>query len=175
MLKRAKKNEKNKTAVTDGISEEEKRLLVSGAVSEAGSTVIGEHISIEGSISAGEHLVIEGAMKGSVELKKHNFGIGAKGRFEGEIEAQNVSISGEVNGKIKAHGKVKITKEADFLGEIRANTISVEDGAYFKGVVELQRHPNRKAMKSPSTDPVNARQPEKETGRQPEKAVKKGT
>jgi len=175
MLKRAKKIEKNKAAVTDGISEEEKRLLVSGTVSEAESTVIGEHISIEGNISGEEHLVIDGAMKGTVELKKHNFSIGSKGRFEGEIEAQNVSISGEVKGNVKTQGKVQITKEADFIGEIKASTISVEDGAYFKGVIELQRDPNRKTVKATDLDTRSVTQPAKEAERLSEKEVKKGT
>ena len=174
MLKRAKKTEKNKAAVTEGISEEEKRLLVSGTVSETESTVIGEHISIEGNISGAEHLVIDGAMKGSVELKKHNFSIGLKGRFEGEIEAQNVSISGEVKGHVRTQGKVQITKAADFIGEIKANTISVEDGAYFKGVIELQRAPNRKTVKATHSDPINVKQSAEETDRLSEKEVKKG-
>lgn len=175
MLKRAKKTEKIKAAVADGISEEEKRLLVSGTASEAESTVIGEHISIEGNISGAEHLVIDGAMKGSVELKKHNFSIGSKGRFEGEIDAQNVSISGEVKGNVKTQGKVQITSEADFIGEIKANSIAVEDGAYFKGVIELQRNPNRKTANAPLAEPTGVKPSTKEIDRLSEKDVKKGT
>ena len=41
-------------------------------------------------------------------------------------------------------GKVEVTKEADFFGDIKANSISVEDGAYFKGSIELNREPHRK-------------------------------
>jgi cytoskeletal protein CcmA (bactofilin family) len=175
MLKRAKKTDKEKAALTDGISEEEKRLLVSSSVSGAESTVIGEHISIEGSISGAEHLVIDGTMKGSIELKKHNFSIGSKGRFEGEINAQNVSISGEVKGNVKTLGKVQITKDADFIGEIKANTISVEDGAYFKGVIELQRKPNRQETKTTHPDPAGAKQPAKDPDPPAVKDVKKGT
>ncbi len=174
MLKREKKTAKNKAAVTDAISGEEKRLLVSGTASETASTVIGEHISIEGSIRGEEHLVIDGAMKGNVELKKHNFTVGSKGRFDGEIEAQNVSISGEIKGNVKTPGRVQITREADFIGEIRAQNISVEDGAYFKGVIELQREPNRKTLKSTHLDAKSVKQPTKETDSPPEKEIKKG-
>jgi cytoskeletal protein CcmA (bactofilin family) len=175
MLKRTKKMVKDKAALTDGISEEEKRLLVPSSVSGAESTVIGKHIFIEGSISGAEHLVIDGTMKGSIELKKHNFSIGSKGRFEGEIDAQNVSISGEVNGDVKTPGKVQITKEADFIGEIKANTISVEDGAYFKGAIELQRKPNRQKTKTTHPDPAGARQPAKDPDPSTVKEAKKGT
>ena len=45
-------------------------------------------------------------MKGTIDLKKHNFAIGSKGRFEGEIQAKKVSISGEMNGSIKAQGAI---------------------------------------------------------------------
>jgi cytoskeletal protein CcmA (bactofilin family) len=108
-------------------------------------TVIGEQIAIEGQIKGGEHLVIQGALKGSVEMEKHNFTVGSSGRVDGKIRAQNVSISGQLKGTINALGRVEVTKEADFYGEIKAKSISVEDGAYFKGSIELNREPHRKA------------------------------
>ena len=108
-------------------------------------TIIGEHIAIEGQIRSEEHLVIEGAMKGNVEMEKHNFTVGTSGRVEGEIRARNVSISGRLQGTINALGKVEVSKEADFFGAIKAKSISVEDGAYFKGSIELDREPHRKA------------------------------
>ena len=102
-------------------------------------------------------------MKGNIEMGKHNFSIGPNGRVDGEIHAQNVSIDGQFKGNIKALGKVAVTKEADFNGEIKAKSFSVEDGAYFKGVVELDREPHKKAAathtpKGPSS-PETAKQP----------------
>ena len=108
-------------------------------------TIIGKHISIEGSIRGEEDLQIEGSMKGNIELEKHNFKVGPSGQMDGEITARNVSISGEFKGNIKSHEKVEVTREADFYGEIKAKSISVEDGAYIKGVIELDREPNRKS------------------------------
>lgn len=174
MLKRSKKGEKSKTTASAGISEEEKRLLVSATASATASTVIGEHITIEGSIRGEENLVIDGSMKGNVELKNHDFTIGSKGRFDGEIEAENVSISGDIKGNIKTPGRVQITREADFIGEIKAQNISVEDGAYFKGVIELQRPPNRKTAKSTDADTKSATQTNQEADSPIEKEAKKG-
>jgi cytoskeletal protein CcmA (bactofilin family) len=108
-------------------------------------TTIGEHISIEGHIRGGEHLIIEGELKGNVAMEKHNFTVGSNGRVDGEVRAQNVSISGQLKGTINAVGKVEVTKEADFFGDIKAKSISVEDGAYFKGSIELDREPHRKS------------------------------
>ena len=58
---------------------------------------------------------------------------------------ENVTISGRLMGNIQARGKVVITRDADFNGEIKAKNISVEDGAYLKAVIELEREPEKKA------------------------------
>jgi cytoskeletal protein CcmA (bactofilin family) len=113
-------------------------------------------------------------MKGTIELKKHNFAIGSKGRFEGEIQAQKVSISGDMNGSVKAQDKIRITKEADFVGEIRAKSIAVEDGAYFKGSIELEREPNRKSAKKEKAPTLASPRPDKEPDSLAPKEVKQG-
>ncbi len=102
-------------------------------------TVIGERISIEGSIQGEENLLIEGSMKGRIELKGHQVTVGPKGRVEAEIHARAVTISGRMTGNVLASGKVEITREAEFNGEIKAGSVSVEDGAYIKAVIELER------------------------------------
>ena len=127
------------------------------AVSSQEKTVIGQHISVEGIIRGKENLVIEGSMKGSIELEKHQVTVGSKGKVEAEIHADNVTISGRLVGNIKAQGKVEITKEADFSGEIKAKRISVEDGAYLKAVIELERDSDKKDM--PSAKPFSPAAP----------------
>ena len=101
-------------------------------------------------------------MKGTIEMGKHDFSIGPNGRVDGEIHAQNVSISGLFKGTVKALGKVAVTQKADFNGEIKAKSFSVEDGAYFKGVVELDResHKNPAATETPRgpSSPETAKQ-----------------
>ncbi len=119
-------------------------------------TVIGEHISITGDIKGGEDLLIEGSVKGSVELSQHHLTIGAKGKVEAEITADNVTISGQLVGNIKAKGKVEITRQADFNGEIKAKRISVEDGAYLKAVIELERESAAPRAAVPTPAPVKS-------------------
>jgi cytoskeletal protein CcmA (bactofilin family) len=152
MLKKGKKPEDVKGDVYDKITEQKMVTPISRPETTTEETVIGEKISIEGDIRGEEHLVIEGSMKGNVEMEKNNFTIGSMGRVEGEINAQNVKVSGQMIGNIKTHGKVEITKEADFMGDIKAKSISVEDGAYFKGSIELEKEPHRKtALAAKST------------------------
>jgi cytoskeletal protein CcmA (bactofilin family) len=102
-------------------------------------TLIGKHISIEGTIRAQEDLVIEGTMKGKIELRDHQVTIGPSANIEADIEANSVVVGGKMVGNIKALGKVEIAKEADFNGEIKAKRIAIEDGAYIKAAIELER------------------------------------
>ena len=135
---------KDSTAVskkTVGVKE-----LSHGSINSSNSekTTIGEKIIVEGIIRGAGNLIIEGVMKGDVELEKHNFEVGHNGRVEGEIRAHDVVISGLLHGKVKAQGQVEITKDADFYGSIKANSISIEDGAFFKGEIELGIQPHKK-------------------------------
>ena len=145
MLGKSKKDETGKSVSQDRTAESKSSAFISSASAREEKTVIGEHISIEGSIRGEENLEIEGSMKGNIELGKYNFRVGPNGQVEGEITAQNVSVSGEFKGNIKSHEKVEVTRQADFYGEIKAKSISIEDGAYIKGMIELDREPNRKS------------------------------
>ena len=145
MLKKGKKPEEYKETASDNIREKQPPTPISRSEISADNTVIGENISIEGNIRGKEHLIVEGSMNGNIEMEKHNFTVGSKGRVEGEINAHNVKVSGQMIGNISTKGKVEITKEADFMGDIKAKSISVEDGAYFKGSIELDMEPHRKA------------------------------
>ncbi len=102
-------------------------------------TVIGQNISITGDIKGKEDLEIQGTISGSIELPANHLTVGPNGKVEAEIKADNVTISGRLSGNITARGKVLITREADFSGEIKAKSIAVEDGAYLKAVIELER------------------------------------
>jgi cytoskeletal protein CcmA (bactofilin family) len=121
-------------------------------------TLIGEHISIKGDIRGEGDLVIEGSVQGSVRLDQYHLTVGPKGKVEAEISAGSVTISGRLTGNIIAVDKVSITKEADFNGEIKAKSISVEDGAYLKAAIELERGSHIKAV------PANKQTEQKTSG-----------
>jgi len=118
--------------------------LSTNIVKTGDKTLIGEQISIEGAIRGKGDLVIEGFVKGSIEVEAHHLTIGTKGQVESEIRAANVTISGKLVGNVNAKGKVNITKEADFNGEIKAKSISVEDGAHLKAAIELTQEPAKR-------------------------------
>ena len=125
-------------------------------------TIIGDQIYIEGTIRGEEDLLIEGSIKGNIEMKSHHLTVGPKGQVEAEVRAANVTISGKLEGNINATGKVEITKAADFNGEIKAKSISVEDGAYLKAVIELEREPAQKTVPLERPDAKTPSEPAKE-------------
>jgi cytoskeletal protein CcmA (bactofilin family) len=176
MLKKGRKQEDDQGQAYDTVSEQTAPKPVppvSSAATSTENTIIGKNISIEGSIRGSEHLVIDGSMQGNIEMEKHNFTVGSNGRVEGEIKAQNVKVSGQMIGNIKTRGKVEITREADFMGDIRAKGISIEDGAYFKGSIELAQEPHRKTTLAPKSETAATSQPVNKSKTQKAKEVVK--
>ena len=147
MLKKRKETPKDDLTVPSPPSSERGHIphSLSQEGTSGGKTIIGQHIAIEGSIRGKENLLIEGALKGSIDLAEHQVTVGPKGQVEAEIHAKDVTISGRMVGNIIAIGSVRMTKEAEFKGEVKAKRISVEDGAFIKAVIELERDDPKKA------------------------------
>jgi cytoskeletal protein CcmA (bactofilin family) len=134
-------NGKDSTMLKMG-NREENNTSFEGIATRTGiskETVIGENITIEGTVHAKEDIIMEGRIKGTLEAKSHRITIGPKGHIEADVDAEDVVISGKMIGKIVAHNKVQITKEADFTGSIIAKRIAIEDGAYIKATIELEK------------------------------------
>ncbi len=131
------------------------------AESTRGETVIGEHISIEGTIRASENVIIEGKLKGSIEIPANQLTIGVKGQVEADISAESVVISGRLVGNVMARNKVQVTKSADFSGQIKAKRVAIEDGAYIKASIELEREDKKPSENKPA-NATAAQNPPKE-------------
>ena len=126
---------------------EEPIITPTRPVSSEEKTVIGKQITIEGTVRGKEDLLVEGSVKGSIELAGHHLTVGLNGQVEADIQAENVTIRGRVIGNVNALAKVSITKDADFNGEIHARSISVEDGAYLKAMIELEKESQKKNIR----------------------------
>lgn len=114
----------------------------SGTYERSGTTegtIIGEHIFIEGTIRAEEDIIIDGTLKGSIEAKSNKLTVGQKGKVEADVNVDSIVISGIMSGNIIAKNKVQVNKNADFSGQIKTKRIAVEDGAYLKASIELEK------------------------------------
>jgi len=99
--------------------------------------VIGRGITIRGNLSGSEDLVIEGRVEGTVTLKNH-LTIEGTGVVVADVDAQNLTINGEVNGNIGASEAVVVSGTAKVVGNIKAPRVIIEDGARFKGGIEME-------------------------------------
>ena len=100
-------------------------------------TYISNTTSILGDITGKGNLIIDGTVNGNIRIVGHNLLLGPKGRIDGNVDAQNVKITGHMKGDIKATGKVEITKDAHYSGNVTSKGISVENGADFNASVKL--------------------------------------
>jgi cytoskeletal protein CcmA (bactofilin family) len=106
-------------------------------VSQGGALVLGSSVSIRGKIISREDLSINGDVEGTIDAKEHRLTIGPNGNVRADIQSRNVVIMGTVEGNVSAAEKIEIRKDAQLIGDIKASRIGIEDGAYFKGAVDL--------------------------------------
>lgn len=101
-----------------------------------GPCIIGKEITIKGSLSGNEDLVVEGRVEGSISLGNH-LTIERTGSVEADIEVQELSVMGELTGDVTAHTSVSINTDAKVVGNVRAPRVIIEDGARFRGNIEM--------------------------------------
>ena len=98
--------------------------------------VIGKGISIRGNLSGGGDLIIEGTVEGQISLKNH-LTIEETGVVQADIEAERLTIKGEMSGNISASNMVAVLANAKVMGDIKSPVVIIEDGARFKGNIEM--------------------------------------
>lgn len=98
---------------------------------------IGKSVCIKGELSGSEDIYIDGQVEGSVQLGGGSLTIGASGRVHANIVARNVTVGGTLDGNIQASERTEIRKTAVVNGDIQTRRIAIEDGAYFKGRMEI--------------------------------------
>jgi len=111
----------------------------SARTADAGAARIGKSVVVKGQIFSREDLYVDGEMEGTLELPEHRVTIGPNGKLRASIKAREVVIAGNVQGNIEASDKIDIRKDARLVGDIRTARIVIEDGAYFKGSIDIQR------------------------------------
>jgi cytoskeletal protein CcmA (bactofilin family) len=105
----------------------------SGAV-----TVVGETIRIQGTLTSNEEILVNGELSGQLELN-HRLTIGPKGKVEAGVKAKEVIISGSIKGNVDAAERITLRAGANLVGDVKTAGIVIEDGAYFKGGIDITR------------------------------------
>lgn len=100
---------------------------------------IGKSVVVKGELSGSEDLIVDGEVEGSITLRGQSLTVGPNGRVRANIEARNVIVHGRVDGDIHATERVDLRKSASLCGDISTARISIEDGAFFKGGIDIQK------------------------------------
>jgi cytoskeletal protein CcmA (bactofilin family) len=104
---------------------------------------IGKSVIIKGQLSGSEDLYVDGVVEGTIELQGNNLVIGPNGNVRAAINAKGVVVQGKLEGDIRASERAELRKSAVTVGDIFTQRIAIEDGAYFKGKVDIQRETAR--------------------------------
>ena len=118
----------------------QERKMEMGHETAKGTTAhVGKSVLIKGELSGSEDLSVDGKVEGTIELRKHNLSIGLNGQVHADINAKEVVILGTVKGNIFAGDRVEIKKSGSMQGDLVTARVVIEDGAYFKGSVDIQK------------------------------------
>ena len=120
------------------------------------TATIGKAVRVVGQIFTKEDLYVDGDVEGTIESQENKVTIGPNGRVQASIRARDVIILGQVQGNVETSDKVDIRKDAKLVGDITTSRISIEDGALFKGSIDIKK-PEPKPAASAVVQPAQVR------------------
>lgn len=112
---------------------------------------IGKSVVIKGELSGSEDLYVDGTVEGTILLQDNSLVIGPNGQVRANVNAKGVIVQGKLEGNIRASDRTELRKTAVAIGDIVTQRVAIEDGAYFKGRVDIQKEtarPSSPAIKS---------------------------
>jgi cytoskeletal protein CcmA (bactofilin family) len=107
--------------------------------------LIGKSVVIKGELSGSEDLYVDGQVEGSIELSGNSLIVGPNGKIKARVSAKGVVIQGNVEGTISATERVELRKSAVVNGDLTTQRIAIEEGASFRGKINIQRESGKAA------------------------------
>jgi cytoskeletal protein CcmA (bactofilin family) len=109
------------------------------ATTTADQATIGKSLVIKGEVTGSESLYIDGRVEGSINLSGNRVTVGRNGVVAANINAREIVVLGKVRGNLTASDRVDIRSDGSLTGDVIAARISIEDGAYFKGGIDIRK------------------------------------
>ena len=135
----------------------------SSAPSSRDAAVIGPSIHIDGDVRGEEDLLIEGEVSGTVQLKNNSLTIGPQGKVRADVYAHSIYVDGYLEGDLFGSERVNVRKSATVKGNITSPRVSLEDGAKFKGAIEMDPQAGQNANRGPQPQrPPQQAQPQQQ-------------
>ncbi len=129
------------------------------AASTADQATIGKSLVIKGEVTGSESLYIDGRVEGSINLAGNRVTVGRNGVVSANINAREIVVLGKVRGNLTASDRVDIRSDGSLTGDVVAARISIEDGAFFKGGIDIRKagqKPNGEEVKTSSSATTEA-------------------
>jgi cytoskeletal protein CcmA (bactofilin family) len=126
----------------------------------ADQATIGKSLVIKGEVTGSESLYIDGRVEGSINLSGNRVTVGRNGVVSANINAREIVVLGKVRGNLTASDRVDIRSDGSLTGDVVAARISIEDGAFFKGGIDIRKagqKPNAEESKAPAEAATAAR------------------
>jgi cytoskeletal protein CcmA (bactofilin family) len=109
---------------------------------------LGASLQVKGEITGTEDLLIDGPVEGRIHLDGQRLTVGAAAKVTADINARDVMVYGSVKGNVRATGRIEIKKDGSIIGNLTTAQIMIEDGADFKGSIEIDRSATEQAGKN---------------------------
>src|SRR5262245_63482795 len=122
---------------TNAMSTDAMRPL--GATGDRATARLGSSLHVKGEITGSEDLLVDGSVEGLVQLDERKLTVGATAKLTADIIAREVVVYGSVKGNLRAKDRIEIKKDGSVNGDLTTARIMIEDGAYFKGSIELDK------------------------------------
>ena len=106
-------------------------------------------IRVRGEISGNEDLLVDGSVEGPIHLGNGQLIVSATGKVVGDVEATELVIFGSVKGDVKSRERLEIKSGGTLVGDVLTARILVEDGAHFKGSIEIERKETARTSEAP--------------------------
>jgi cytoskeletal protein CcmA (bactofilin family) len=112
--------------------------------SSRNAATIGKAVKIIGQIFSKEDLYVDGDVEGTIECQDNKLTVGPNGKLQAAVRAREVIVLGQIKGNVESTDRIDIRKDARLVGDIKTARIVIEDGAYFKGSIDIVK-PEAKA------------------------------
>src|SRR5690349_24442157 len=119
-----------------------------GGTADRGTARLGASLHVKGEISGNEDLLIDGSVEGLVQLDERKLTVGATSKVTADVIAREVVVYGNVKGNLRAKDRIEIKKDGSVVGDLTTSRIMIEDGAYFKGSIEIDKSAEKESRGS---------------------------
>jgi cytoskeletal protein CcmA (bactofilin family) len=117
---------------------------------------IGKSVQIKGELTGSEDLYLDGSIEGTIDLRDHSLIIGPNGKIKAGISARDLVVHGKVEGNVTATGRVELRKSCTLIGDVSTQRIVIEDGAFFKGAIDIKEKDSRPEVRKPMVAAASA-------------------